>query len=72
MTSTTFFTSSTPATGVTGNRAAPMANKARAGAQPASPARPSASPTVAAYPWMTQAMFGKLSARARRLLRADY
>ncbi len=72
MTSTTFFTGSAPATGVTGNRAAPMAHKARAGAQAASPARPSASPAVAAYPWMTQAMFGKLSARARRLLRADY
>jgi hypothetical protein len=67
MTSTTFFTGSSPASGVTGNRAAPMAHKARAGAQ----ARPSASPAMAAYPWMTQAMFGKLSARARRLLRAD-
>lgn len=72
MTSTTFFTGSAPATSVTGNRTAPMDNKARASAQLAPLARPSASPAVAAYPWMTQAMFGKLSARARRLLRADY
>jgi hypothetical protein len=71
MTSTTFFSGSGTSSG-TAQRAAPMVNKARAGAQAAFKAPRALVSAVAAYPWMTPAMLAGMSPRARRLLRADY
>lgn len=69
-TTTTFFTASAAGSMGQSSSVRPVARKAQAGAQ----AQPNTAYTAAraAYPWMTQAMFGKLSARARRLMRADY
>ena len=69
MTSTTFFTGSVPASA---KRAAPLANKAMAGARAAFKAPRPAAAAATSYSWMTPTMLGNLSLRARRLLRADY
>ncbi|MES2688529.1 MAG: hypothetical protein V4706_17030 [Pseudomonadota bacterium] len=71
MTTTTFFPGSSSSSG-TGKRSAPLINKASAGAQAAFRVPRAVISAVAAYPWMTQAMFAGMSPRARRLLRADY
>lgn len=74
MTSTTFFSGSTPS-GVTGKRSAPasaLINKAVGGGQAAFKAPRSVVSAITAYPWITQAMLARMSPRARRLLRADY
>ncbi len=69
MTTTTFFTGSAPADMGQPSPVRAPARKALAIA----PARTGAPASAArAYPWMTQAMLSKLSARARRLMRADY
>lgn len=66
MTTATFFTGSAPTAMGQPSAVRPVARKAMVTAS----ARPGAPRT--AYPWMTQAMLGQLSARARRLMRADY
>ncbi|GAB3477696.1 hypothetical protein [Polaromonas eurypsychrophila] len=75
MTTTTFFSASTLASGVTGKRSAPastLVSKAVAGAQAAFKTPRSLVSATTVYPWMTQAMLGRMSPRARRLLRAAY
>jgi hypothetical protein len=72
MTTTTFFPGSSSSSSGTGKRSAPPVNKASAGVQAAFRAPRAVVSAVAAYPWMTQAMFAGMSPRARRLLRADY
>jgi hypothetical protein len=68
MTTTTFFSGSTPST-VTAKRpaATPQINKA----VPAARAQRPVAGFAGLYPWMTQAMLAGMSPRARRLLRAD-
>ncbi|WP_395057818.1 hypothetical protein [Polaromonas sp.] len=70
MTTATFFTASASASMGQPSAVRPLARKTPAGTS----ARPATTEvaTRAAYPWMTQTMLGKLSARARRLMRADY
>ncbi len=67
MTSTTFFSGSSPSPSAT---RAPAA--ARVQAAPAVAARRSVAAASPVYAWMTQAMLAGMSPRARRLLRADY
>jgi hypothetical protein len=71
MTSATFFPGSSSSSGVAAKRHAPLANKARAGAQAAFKAPRSVGSALTAYPWLTAAMLAGMSPRARRLLRAD-
>lgn len=70
MTTATFFTAPTPASMGQPSPVRAVARKAQA-SQTVRPSAPAAT-ARATYPWMTQAMLGKLSARALRLMRADY